>query len=97
MRTGGITAAAPHGAPSMAASGVCLRAHTVFLFRSGSCKNGRAAGDAKYKSGENRQSEAFLPKSERAVAHFGVAEARAAEAPAAPHAVRQTDKREVKI
>lgn len=81
----------------MAASGVCLRAHTVFLFRGGSCKNGRAAGDAKYKSGENRQSEAFLPNSERAVAHFGVAEARAAEAPAAPHAVRQTDKREVKI
>ena len=39
----------------------------------------------------------FLPNSERAVAHFGVAEACAAEAPAAPHAVRQADKREVKI
>ena len=39
----------------------------------------------------------FLPNSERAVAHFGVAEARAAEAPAAPHAVRPTANREVKI
>ena len=84
MRTGGITAAAPHGAPFMAASASVYGRIQFFFFAAALAKTDGPRAMQNTKAVKTGGAKLFLPKSERAVAHFGVAKARAAEAPAAP-------------